>query len=131
MESLVAMKKVRKDTTDEAPAVPPGTSTGAPSDAPSVPDAGGAIEGGGAPPASTPVALTLEDGSRYAHEGRIEFAEAIVDPDTGSVTLRARFANPEGLLLPGMFVRATLTQASPGVNPGTGRAGARPGPARP
>ena len=55
MEALVGLKKVKKDTTEVAPAVPPGTSTGAPSDAPSVPDTGGAIEGGGAPPASTPV----------------------------------------------------------------------------
>jgi penicillin-binding protein 1A len=55
MEALVGLKKVKKDTTEVAPAVPPGTSTGAPSDAPTAPDTGGAIEGGGAPPASTPV----------------------------------------------------------------------------
>ena len=55
MEALVGLKKVKKDTTEVVPAVPPGTSTGAPSDAPTVPDTGDAIEGGGAPPASTPV----------------------------------------------------------------------------
>jgi penicillin-binding protein 1A len=55
VEALVGMKKVKKDTTETEPAVPPGTSTGGVSDSPSVPDPGGAIEGGGAPPASTPV----------------------------------------------------------------------------
>jgi hypothetical protein len=60
-----------------------------------------ALSTGGAASASTPVTLTLEDGSRYAQTGRIEFAEAIVDPDTGSVTLRARFPNPDSVLLPG------------------------------
>ena len=67
---------------------------------------------GGALPSSTEVQLTLEDGSAYPHAGRIEFAEAIVDPSTGSVTLRARFPNPQGLLLPGMFVRARLSQVT-------------------
>jgi len=69
------------------------------------------LSSGGVAPASTPVQLILEDGSRYAYDGRIEFSEAIVDPNTGSVTLRARFPNPQGLLLPGMFVRARLSQA--------------------
>ncbi|MBS0362626.1 MAG: efflux RND transporter periplasmic adaptor subunit, partial [Proteobacteria bacterium] len=70
-----------------------------------------ALSTGGVTPAETPVKLTLEDGSPYAVPGKIEFAETIVSPSTGSVTLRARFANPAGLLLPGMFVRATLSQA--------------------
>jgi penicillin-binding protein 1A len=55
VEALVDLKKVKKDTTETEPAVPPGTSTGGVSDAPTTPDSGGAIEGGGAPPASTPV----------------------------------------------------------------------------
>jgi penicillin-binding protein 1A len=55
VEALVGMKKVKKDTTEVAPAVPPGASTGGVSDSPSTPDPGSAIEGGGAPPASTPV----------------------------------------------------------------------------
>ncbi len=67
---------------------------------------------GGVAPSSADVQLTLEDGSRYGLLGRIEFAEAIVDQNTGSVTLRARFPNPQGLLLPGMFVRARLSQAT-------------------
>ena len=59
------------------------------------------------------VRLTLEDGSAYAHEGRLEFSEVSVDESTGSVTLRAVFPNPEHLLLPGMYVQAELVA---GVN---------------
>lgn len=66
---------------------------------------------GGAVPARADVRLTLEDGSAYGYGGRVEFAEAIVDPASGAVTMRARFPNPEGVLLPGMFVRARFAQA--------------------
>jgi membrane fusion protein (multidrug efflux system) len=69
------------------------------------------LSSGGVTPASTDVQLVLEDGSRYPLTGRIEFSEALVDPTTGTVTLRARFPNPNNLLLPGMFVRARLAQA--------------------
>lgn len=69
---------------------------------------------GGVAPSSTNVRLTLEDGSAYAYAGVLQFAEAMVDPNTGTVTLRARFPNPEGLLLPGMYVRASLSQATLG-----------------
>ena len=54
------------------------------------------------------VKLTLEDGSEYAQEGRLEFSEVSVDQATGSVTLRAVFPNPDHVLLPGMFVHAQL-----------------------
>jgi len=67
---------------------------------------------GGAVPSAATVKLKLEDGSDYPLPGRLEFAEAMVDPATGTVTLRARFANPSGMLLPGMYVRATLSQAT-------------------
>ena len=66
---------------------------------------------GGVAPASADARLILEDGTPYPLTGRIEFAESLVDPTTGSVTLRARFPNPNNLLLPGMFVRAQLAQA--------------------
>ncbi len=56
------------------------------------------------------VRLTLEDGTPYAHEGRLELAEVTVDPSSGSVTLRAVFPNPEGLLLPGMYVRTVIDE---------------------
>lgn len=68
------------------------------------------LASGGAIPSSTAVRLALEDGSEYAAEGRLEFSEAMVAPDTGTVTLRARFPNPQGILLPGMYVRARLSQ---------------------
>jgi len=69
---------------------------------------------GGAIPASAEVRLKLDDGSDYGLTGTVEFSEATVDPSTGTVTLRARFPNPKGLLLPGMFVRAEFAQA---INP--------------
>src|ERR1044072_2779640 len=57
------------------------------------------------------VRLKLEDGSDYSMTGSVQFAEVMVDQNTGTVTLRASFPNPEGILLPGMFVRATFAQA--------------------
>ena len=58
------------------------------------------------------VHLKLEDGSAYSHSGSMKFAEVAVDESTGSVTLRAEFPNPDGVLLPGMYVRAVLDQAT-------------------
>ena len=57
------------------------------------------------------VRLRLEDGSQYKQPGTIKFHEVAVDESTGSVTLRAQFPNPDGVLLPGMYVRAMLDQA--------------------
>jgi membrane fusion protein, multidrug efflux system len=57
------------------------------------------------------VKLLLPDGSTFAHEGTLQFAEVAVDEATGTVTLRAVFPNPEETLLPGMYVRAVLDQA--------------------
>ena len=54
------------------------------------------------------VKLSLEDGSEYAQDGKLEFSEVSVDQATGSVTLRAVFPNPDHVLLPGMFVHAKL-----------------------
>lgn len=51
------------------------------------------------------VNLLLDDGTPYAREGELQFQDITVDPTTGSVTLRAVFPNPDGVLLPGMFVR--------------------------
>lgn len=64
----------------------------------------------GSQAAQTAVSLKLEDGSVYPHQGRLQFAEVTVNPDTGSVTLRASFPNPDQLLLPGMYVRATINE---------------------
>ena len=68
--------------------------------------------GQGKIPGAAQVQLMLEDGSRYAYTGTLQFAEAMVDQNTGTVTLRARFPNPQGLLLPGMYVRARIVQSS-------------------
>ena len=70
-----------------------------------------ALAGDGVAPASAEVRLTLEDGSVYPLSGTVQFAEVVVDQSTGTVTLRARFPNPEGLLLPGMFARARFAQS--------------------
>lgn len=70
-----------------------------------------ALASGSSSPASAEVRLTLEDGSEYGPSGTLQFAEALVDPATGTVTLRASFPNPRGLLLPGMFVRARFVQS--------------------
>ncbi|HWU48259.1 MAG TPA: efflux RND transporter periplasmic adaptor subunit [Asticcacaulis sp.] len=58
------------------------------------------------------VTLTLDDGTSYNQTGRIEFSDVTVDPSTGSVTLRAVFPNPNGVLLPGMFVRARIVNGA-------------------
>ena len=59
------------------------------------------------------VKLILEDGTPYPLEGILQFSDITVDKTTGSVTLRALFANPDGILLPGMFVQAVIKE---GVN---------------
>lgn len=56
------------------------------------------------------VTLTLEDGSAYSEAGTLQFAEVNVDPTTGDVVLRAIMPNPEHLLLPGMYVKATIEE---------------------
>jgi len=56
------------------------------------------------------VTLLLEDGTPYPQDGTLQFSDVTVDPTTGSVTLRAVFPNPNGLLLPGMFVRTAIKE---------------------
>ncbi|MBP7606443.1 MAG: efflux RND transporter periplasmic adaptor subunit [Giesbergeria sp.] len=55
------------------------------------------------------VRITLEDGSAYALPGRLQFSGLTVNPGTGAVLLRAVVPNPDGVLLPGMYVQAQLT----------------------
>ena len=66
---------------------------------------------------SAQVTLKLEDGSTYPIPGHLEFSDITVDPGTGSIGLRAVFDNPNGQLLPGLYVRAVLSQgvASSGI----------------
>lgn len=59
---------------------------------------------------STGVKLLLDDGTAYPHDGRLLFSEAAVDASTGQVTLRGEFPNPDGDLLPGMYVRVLIEQ---------------------
>jgi membrane fusion protein, multidrug efflux system len=54
----------------------------------------------------------LEDGTEYPLKGSLQFRDVTVDPTTGSVVLRAVFPNPDGLLLPGMFVRAVVREGT-------------------
>jgi membrane fusion protein (multidrug efflux system) len=63
---------------------------------------------------SMPIAIVLEDGTRYVHDGTLEFSDVTVDPSTGSYLLRVQVPNPEHTLLPGMYVRAVV---SSGVRP--------------
>lgn len=56
------------------------------------------------------VRLYFDDGKPYAHEGMVDFSDISVHPDTGSVTLRATFRNPDHLLLPNMVLRAELVE---------------------
>ena len=56
------------------------------------------------------VNLLLEDGSPYPLQGRLEFSDVTVDQNTGSITVRAVFPNPNADLLPGMYVRAVLQE---------------------
>ncbi len=72
-----------------------------------------AIEQGGmsAAPPQVKFGLVLEDGSTYPLEGTLEFSDVTVDQSTGAVTVRAVFPNPKTELLPGMYVRAIVTEA--------------------
>jgi membrane fusion protein (multidrug efflux system) len=65
-------------------------------------------------PGQAEVKLVLEDGSEYSAPGRLEFTDISVDTGTGTVTVRALFANKGHVLLPGMFVRARVSR---GVDP--------------
>ncbi len=73
-----------------------------------------ALANGGVAAGSTSVRLRLEDGSAYGFAGTVQFSDITVNEATGTVTLRARFPNPQGVLLPGMFVTALFDQA---INP--------------
>ncbi|RWX74480.1 efflux RND transporter periplasmic adaptor subunit [Neorhizobium lilium] len=57
----------------------------------------------------TDIRLTLEDGSEYPHSGKLDMSEMAVSTTTGTVSIRTLFDNPDNLILPGMYVRATIT----------------------
>lgn len=56
------------------------------------------------------VELLLEDGTRYAYPGKLQFRNAAVSSSTGMVSFRATFPNPDGILMPGMYVRALIEE---------------------
>ena len=70
-------------------------------------DSGRVSRGG---PGVLTVRLVLSDGSDYGRAGRLQFTDVTVDQTTGAVTLRAVFPNPDGLLLPGLYVRAVVVE---------------------
>lgn len=57
------------------------------------------------------VRVVLDDGTEYGSAGQLLFSDLSVDPTSGQITLRAEVPNPEGVLLPGMYVRVRLEQA--------------------
>jgi membrane fusion protein, multidrug efflux system len=74
--------------------------------------AAGSVNSSG--PLTAEVSLKLDDGSTYPLKGKLQFTDVTVDPATGAVQLRAIFPNPDNILLPGLYVRATINQ---GVDP--------------
>ena len=72
---------------------------------------GGDGASGAAGAGSLPVRVVLEDGSVYPLAAKLLFTDLTVDPSSGQITLRAEVPNPNGLLLPGMYVRVRLEQA--------------------
>lgn len=70
-----------------------------------------ALSRGGAMPTMAQVRLKLPDGSYYSYTGTVLFSQVAVDENTGTVTLRANFPNPQAILLPGMYVTAEFAQA--------------------
>jgi len=65
-------------------------------------------------PLTAEVSLKLDDGSIYPEKGKLQFTDVTVDPATGAVQLRAIFPNHDNILLPGLYVRATINQ---GIDP--------------
>ena len=70
-----------------------------------------ALSRGGTVPTTAQVRLKLPDGSYYGYSGTVEFSQVLVNQETGTVTVRARFPNPQAILLPGMYVTAEFAQA--------------------
>lgn len=58
------------------------------------------------------IEVLLDDGSVYPMPGKLLFSDLTVDPTSGQITLRAELPNPQGLLLPGLYVKVRLPQAS-------------------
>jgi len=75
----------------------------------SAPSAPAKPEAGSDGPAQASVTVRFDDGREYPHRGRLTFTGVTVNPGTGALTLRARVPNPQGALMPGMYVQAVLS----------------------
>jgi membrane fusion protein (multidrug efflux system) len=62
--------------------------------------------------AGAPTKIVLENGVTYAAEAKLQFADVTVDPTTGNFLLRAIVANPDNVLMPGMYVRAVVGEGT-------------------
>jgi len=67
----------------------------------------GRLKAGGA---GTPAKILLENGSDYGAEGTLQFEDVTIDETTGSLLLRVLVPNPTRTLLPGMYVKAIISQ---------------------
>ncbi|RMQ40897.1 Multidrug resistance protein AcrA/AcrE family [Pseudomonas cichorii] len=70
-----------------------------------------AIQNGNLPKGGEDALSLSVEGTDYQSRGTLLFTDIAVDRTTGQVSLRARFANPEGILLPGMYVRVRTPQS--------------------
>jgi membrane fusion protein (multidrug efflux system) len=68
------------------------------------------LSAGGQGNESREVHIVMEDGSAYPLAGQLQFSDVTVEPGTGSFLLRVLVPNPKNLLLPGMYVRATISE---------------------
>lgn len=75
------------------------------------------------PAGGVQVELLMESGKVYGHKGKYGFTDTSVNESTGSVSSRAVFANPERLLLPGMYVRTRRRRRRHGRDPGAAAGG--------
>jgi membrane fusion protein (multidrug efflux system) len=57
-----------------------------------------------------PVRIALDDGSELPQTGKLLFSDLTVDPTSGQVNVRAKVPNPDGALMPGMYVRGRIAQ---------------------
>lgn len=57
--------------------------------------------------------IRLANGEMFPHEGKFDLVDNRVDPATGTITVRLKFENPEGLVVPGQFLNVVLTSAEP------------------
>ncbi|WP_152224247.1 MexC family multidrug efflux RND transporter periplasmic adaptor subunit [Pseudomonas sp. SCB32] len=71
-----------------------------------------ALKGGNLSAGQSQALSIRVDGTNYERQGELLFTDVSVDRGTGQVSLRGSFANPDGVLLPGMYVRVTAPQGS-------------------